>query len=120
MARSRHHGRAGAVLLEVMIALTVLATVGGTAAWMCSEAIRAVGRAHAAEAEIRAAQRFMAAVSLWPREDLDRHLGDSPQGSWRLRVDRVRPDLYEVSLADTATGRVLLGTALFRPETPVQ
>lgn len=110
--------RPGAVLLEIMIALAVLATVGGTSAWMCSEAIRAVSRAHAAEVEIRGANRLLIAVSLWPREDLDRHLGDTPQGPWRLRVDRVQPDLYEVTLADTATGRVLLGTALFREEIP--
>lgn len=111
-------GRTGAVLLEVMVALAVFAMLGGTAAWMGSEAIRDVGRAHAAEVEIRRAHRLLVAVSLWPREDLDRHLGDTPQGPWRLRVDRVQPDLYEVMLTDTVTGRVLLGTALFREETP--
>jgi hypothetical protein len=97
-----------------MVALAVLASVGGTAAWMCSESIRAVVRARTAEAEVLRAQRFMAAVSLWPREDLDRHLGASPQGPWELRVHRVKPNLYEISLADTATGAVVLSTALFR------
>lgn len=109
--------RPGGILLEAMVALAVLATVGGTAAWMCSEAIRTVIRAHAAEDEIRNANRLLAAVSLWPREDLDRHLGDTRQGSWRMRVDRPLPNLYEVVLTDSATGRVVLGTALFREET---
>ena len=120
MARSRWSSPPGAVLLEVMVALTVLATVGGTAAWMCSESIRTVVRAHAVESEVRQAERFMAAVSLWPREDLDRHLGSSPQGAWRLYVDRVRPDLYEVALVDTTSEWVLLSTALLRREVPLR
>ncbi len=116
MIRKLRSRRPGAVLLEVMVALAVLATVGGTAAWMCSESIRAVGRAHAAEAEIRRAQRFLSAVSLWPREDLDRHLGGTAQGPWRLHVERVRPDLYEIALTDTASSRALLESALYRVE----
>lgn len=114
MIGTRRSGRPGAVLLEVMVALAVLATVGGTAAWMCSESIRAVGRAHTAEAEIREAQRFLSAVSLWPRDDLDRRLGATSQGPWQLHIERVRPDLYEIALTDGASGRVLLESALYR------
>jgi type II secretory pathway component PulJ len=116
------HGsrRQGAVLLEVIVALAVLAMVGSSAAWMCSEALRAVSHAHAAEAGMRAAERLMVAVSLWPTEDLDRHLGSTRQGPWRLLVLRPRPNLYEVTLTDTVAGGVLLSTALWRQETPLQ
>lgn len=114
-SRARH--RAGAILLEVMAGLAVLAMVGSTAAWMCSEAIRLVRAAREAELETRNASRLLSAVSLWPAEDLDRHLGSTPQGPWRLHVNRLRPDLYEVAVTDTVHGRVLLRTALFRPDT---
>jgi type II secretory pathway pseudopilin PulG len=107
----------GAVLIEAVVALTVLATVGSAAAWMASESLRAVERAWAREADTRAAARLLAAVSLWPRADLDRHLGASAQGPWRLRIDRPRPTLYVVSLADSAGGDPLLETSLFREET---
>ena len=108
--------RRGAVLLEALLALAVLGTVGSAAAWMASEAIRAVGRVHEEEARVRAATRLLSAVSLWPREDLDRHLGWRAQGSWRMRIDRSHVTLYEVTLADSATGKVLLRTSLFREE----
>lgn len=107
----------GAVLIEAVVALTVLAVVGSAAAWMASESFRAVDRAWAREADTRAAARLLAAVSLWPRADLDRHLGSTAQGPWRLRIDRPRLTLYVVSLTDSAGGDPLLQTSLFREET---
>jgi|ERR1041385_1364296 type II secretory pathway pseudopilin PulG len=116
MRKQRLNDRAGAVLLEALVALAVLATVGSAAAWTASESIRAVGRAHEAEARVRLASRLLTAASLWQREDLDRHLGAKTQGPLRMRIDRPRTTLYEVSLMDGVTGRVLLRTSLLRPE----
>ena len=104
------------MLLEALVALAVLATVGSVAAWTATESIRAVGRARDAEARVRLAGRLLTAVSLWPREDLDRHLGSRAQGSLRMQVDRPHPTLYGVSLLDGATGAVLLRTSLYRQE----
>lgn len=120
MSRPYQSRRSGAVLLEVLVALAVLAMVGSSAAWMCSEAMRGVSQAQATEAEMHHVERLMVAVSLWPREDLDRHLGSTRQGPWRLRVFRVRLNLYEVTLTDTATSSALLSTALWRQETSRQ
>src|SRR5213593_2051403 len=109
--------RRGAMLLEALVALAVLATVGSAAAWTASENLRTVARVYEDEARLRSASHLLTAVSLWPREDLDRHLGSRAQGPWRLRIDRPRPTLYDVSLADTATGKVLLRTSLVRVAT---
>ena len=114
--RKRPGDRRGAVLLEALIALAVLATIGSAAAWSASEAMRAVGHVHEEEMRVRSAARLLTATSLWPRADLDRHLGSRGQGPWRMRIDRPRSSLYEVSLTDTLTGRVLLRTSLWRPE----
>jgi type II secretory pathway pseudopilin PulG len=108
--------RGGAVLLEALVALALLATLGSAAAWTVSESIRAVSRVHEAEARVRLAARLLTAASLWPREDLDRHLGSRVQGSLRMRIDRPHVTLYDVSLMDGATGRVLLRTSLYRRE----
>ena len=71
-----------------------------------------------AEGAMRAANALFDAVSLWSRDDLDRHLGNRPQGAWLMRVDRPAPTLYVATLTDTATHVELLRTSLFRPETP--
>jgi len=106
--------RSGAVLLEAMVALAVLGAIASTAAWQTAELLNAVSRIRTAEENIRAAQRLLTAVSLWPREDLDRHLGNGPQGPWMMYVERVGDDIYEVVLRDTVSERPVLRTALLR------
>lgn len=108
--------RSGAALLEVLVALTILASAAASIVIAASERARAVERARETDASLRAASAFLDAVSLWPREDLDRRIGDRAQGSWRLRIGRPVPALYTVLLVDTATGHPLLSTSLFRPE----
>jgi type II secretory pathway pseudopilin PulG len=116
--RRDKRARGGIVLLEALVALVILATAGATIVTMVAESAHAVHRVRAAEEEMRAANAFFAAVSLWSREDLDRHLGDRAQGVWLMRVDRPTPTLYITTLTDTATHRELLRTSLYRPESP--
>jgi type II secretory pathway pseudopilin PulG len=106
---------AGAALLEVIVAMTILATAGTAALATANQVAHTIELARAAEAEMRAASAFLEAVSLWTREDLDRRLGEREQGRWRLRIDRPVPVLYVVVLRDTL-GHELLRTALHRPE----
>jgi type II secretory pathway pseudopilin PulG len=110
--------RRGAVLLEVVIAMVVLAVAGTSAVVMVAQSADAVRRARAADVQVREASAFLHAVALWPREDLDRRLGDREQGDWRLRILRPAPTLYEVTLTDGTGGRVILRTALHRPAAP--
>jgi type II secretory pathway pseudopilin PulG len=111
------NGDAGAVLLEVIVALALLASAGLAAVSMAAEAAEAVSRAREAEVRTAEASRFMDAVSLWTRADLDRRLGERRQGPFILRLDRPDPELYTTALADSASGRVLLATSLFRRDT---
>jgi hypothetical protein len=114
----RSHSRSGAVLLEAMAALVILSVAGTAAVTLVSQSADAVRRARAAEVEARAADDFFQAVSLWTREDLDRRLGERPQGDWRLRIQRPTPTLYEVVLVDSAATREILRTSVHRPEPP--
>jgi type II secretory pathway pseudopilin PulG len=106
--------RRGAALLEALIAMTIFALVAATIVGFASESSGAVRRARTAEAELRRASALLDAVALWPREDLDRHLGDRPQGPWRLIIDRPARQLYSIVLTDSTRRRELLRTALFR------
>lgn len=104
------------MLLEALLALVILATAGAATVTMVAEAAHDVQRIQDAEKNLRAASSFLDVVSLWSRDDLDRHLGNRMQGVWLMRVDRVTPTLYVASLADTATKAELLRTSLYRPE----
>jgi type II secretory pathway pseudopilin PulG len=120
---SRGRPRGGALLLEVIVALTVLVIAGGSALMVASQSAETLRRTEAADLNARQASAFLDAVALWPRADLDRHLGDRQEGRWILRINRRAPDIYLVSLAvplDSAgvprPGRDLFETALYRPD----
>jgi hypothetical protein len=108
-----------------MVALTILVVAGAWAVAMANQSADAIRRVRDADVETRRASGFLEAVALWPREDLDRHLGGRREGAWVLEVQRPTPSLYTVILCsapDSAHGRPfareLLRTALFRPEAP--
>ena len=117
--------RRGVVLLEALVALVIVATAVTAGVTLAAEATRAVDRVRARDAAVRRASAFLEAVALWPRPDLDRHLGDRPEGDWTLRVDRPMPTLYIVTLlpVDTVVAASdpagpLLVTSLYRPLDP--
>jgi hypothetical protein len=100
------------------VALVILTVAGTAAVTLVSQSADAVRRARVADVEMREASAFFHAVALWPREDLDRRLGERPQGRWKLIVQRPTATLYEVVLTDSAVTHELLRTTLFRPEPP--
>jgi type II secretory pathway pseudopilin PulG len=108
----------GAALLEALIALAVLVTAGTAIAALAVESGHAVEQARAADSDLRRADAFFNVVTLWPREDLNRHLGTREEGSWRLRIDRPTSTLYTLTLTDSLGKRILLRTAVYRPEAP--
>lgn len=106
------------VLVEVLAGLTILAVGATTMVALAAASLEAVSRADDADAGMRRADALLQAVALWPRADLDRHLGNRSEGAWRMRVERPATTLYSVTLTDTLTGRVMLHTSLFRAEEP--
>jgi len=110
--------RCGMVLLEVIVALTILSVGATTMVALAASSLDSVSRAEAREAETRKASALLEDVSLWPRADLDRHLGDRAEGPWDLRIDRPVPTLYTVALRDTANHVLLLATSVYRAEVP--
>ena len=112
----RRKARGGVILLETLVALAILGTAGAALAALAVASTDAVRRAQQRDDDVRRAAAFLDIVALWPREDLDRHLGTHPQGEWRLDVQRVSPAMYTIAIADSGDTRPLLRTALYRAE----
>ena len=115
-ARSVLGARNGAVLFEVLIALTILATAAASVVAFANDAARVVRHVRETEAELRRASALLDAVVLWPREDLERHLGSRAEGPWRLQITRLTTTLYSAALTDSTGARELLRAAVYRPE----
>lgn len=107
--------RTGAALLEAIVAMTILAAVATTVVAIALESGRALARARETENEMRTASALLDAVALWPRADLDRHLGTRVQGPWLMDVNRATATLYDIVIADSASRREILRTELYRP-----
>lgn len=111
--------RSGVTLLEVIVALTILAMAGMSITASVRVSFDSVERAHAVDREIRSASAFLDAVTLWSRTELDQRLGERRQGAWSLRIDRTTETLYVLTLSDSAH-RQLFRTSLFRAAASVQ
>ena len=102
------------VLLEVIVALTIFMIAGLSAAVWVQQTLLTVDHARDAVVEVSAASRYMDRMALWPREDLDRHLGARREGPWIVVMDRLTPTIYSVAISDSGTEQALLRTWLYR------
>jgi len=109
--------RSGVALLEVIVALTIIAICGVTATAMVHQTFSSIESARRVDHELRRANAFLALVTLWPREDLERRLGSHSQGDWVLQIDHPSPSLYRVALYDSTRAHLLLESAIFAPDT---
>lgn len=114
-------GRSGAVLLEVIIAMTIFAIASTTTLVRAAQARHVVVLARASEDRLNAASAFLDHVVLWSREDCDRHLGAHPQGRWLLDIEHPEATLYTVTVLDGKSHEKLLNTVVYRdtPHTPI-
>jgi hypothetical protein len=106
------------VLLEVLVALMVLAASGFTLAELVGSGLRSEADARAREGALATEERVFTALCLLGRGDLDRRLGRHRLGEFVTDVGRPERSLYRIALADTIAPEVdALVTVVYRPET---
>jgi hypothetical protein len=98
-----------------MIALTIAGIASITMLGALRDATHSLALLETRRLTLRDAERFLVAVSLWPRADLERRLGTRPQGPYLLTITMTTGTLFEIGLADRATRAPLLSTVLYRP-----
>ena len=105
--------RRGVVLLEALVALTVVALVFPS---LMTEvrALELVRRKVALHNQrLREADRLLQSVSLWSTAELDRHLGARPQGAWVLDVRRDVAGWYAIAVREgSPRGRIWFATVV--------
>ena len=110
-------GERGIVLLEVLVALVILATAGASLVALVSDAIHVVDGARARELEYRGAEGVMSRLALRDRKGLDIRLGRRFEGRFVTDVQRPLPGLYRLAVSDSLVpSEALLVTIVHRPE----
>jgi type II secretory pathway component PulJ len=110
-------GERGVALLEVIVALAILASAGTALIGLLGQALQAESELRDRERALRAAERVLTATTLLTRTDLDRRLGRHPIGELLLEVQRLRPTLYRLAVSlGSAPAVEMLVTVVYRPE----
>lgn len=106
----------GFALLEALVALSLITTVGVSVVVLGQTALGAEQRAADEEARYDDADRLLTAVSLLRRGELDQRLGTHEVGAFAVTIERPELTLYRLSLARlSAAERSLLVTVVYRP-----
>ena len=109
----------GIVLLEVLIALVILATAGASLVALVADAIHSVDGARARELQYHGAEGVMARLVLRDRKGLDIRLGQRIEGSFLTDVQRPQPGLYRLAVSDSLAPTVeMFVTIVHRSEAP--
>jgi hypothetical protein len=103
----------GAVLLEAVVALTILMAAGVSVVSLLGASLASEAGLVRREAEQRDLDRVLAAMTLLGRPDLDRRLGRHVAGELVVEVQRPESTLYR--LAVSRPGTEALVTVVYRP-----
>jgi hypothetical protein len=115
--RHRRQARRGAVLLEAMIAITMIAIAGVGMVTYLGQTIESIRQVHDRDRATRAASRELDHLSLLRSAQLGVRVGRTRIGCCELVVEAVTPVLYRLALADTMTGAFILETSVYASDT---
>lgn len=117
MRRRRAINHGGAALIEVLVALVLLATAGTALVTFVGQTSHTLRRLRDEERLTRLASAELDRLILWDRAAIMRHVGRSAAGAWVLTVRQSTPELFDVSIARSDTSAILLRTSIYRPDT---
>lgn len=108
--------RDGAVLVEALVALTIITLVGVTALGLVAESISAHERLVLREVELEVAESLVIQMSLLDGAALTQRLGVREAGSYLIWVDRPEPNLFRVGISPVNRPEAELLATLFHRE----
>jgi hypothetical protein len=110
--------RDGTVLLEVMVAMALIALTSLAVVGSLGEAARVLAEYRDREHALDRASRTIALYTLMTGPELDQRLGSRPVRGLLVSVQRPEPALYRIAVSDSlAPSRELLATVVFRKAT---
>jgi len=106
----------GVALLEVLVAIVILATAGIALIELVGAGMRAERDARAREATLFTEERLLAALTLLRRHELDQRIGRRVIGEFVVDVQRPESTLYRIALRQHQSSAEDLVTVVYRPE----
>ena len=111
-SRTRH----GSALIDVLLALTLLAISGTAIVSLLGQTSRSMRDALESERLARRASQQLDWLAIATRADLTARLGRTNMRGWRVDIRGESPFLFDVTIASSDTSAPLLRTVLYRPD----
>jgi Tfp pilus assembly protein PilV len=108
--------RTGSTLIEVLIAVVVLATAGTALVTMLGQTQRTMRDVSVTERTVMDASDQLARLLVLDRASLATRAGRFNTAGWTIEIVQVSSKLYDVSIAASDTAAPLLRTTLYRPD----
>lgn len=107
----------GVVLLEVLVAVVILATAGIGLVELVGSGLRAERDARLRESTLASEERLLSALTLLKRTELDQRVGRRQVGEFIVDVQRPERTLYRIGLLQEQSPQVEdLVTVVYRAE----
>ena len=107
----------GVVLLEVVVAVVILATAGIGLVELVGSGLRAERDARLREGTLATEERLLSALTLLNRKELDQRIGRRQIGEFIVDVQRPERTLYRIALLQESSPQVEdLVTVIYRRE----
>jgi len=107
----------GVVLLEVLVAVMILATAGIGLVELVGSGLRAERDARQRESTLASEERLLSALTLLNRRELDQRLGRRRIGEFIVDVQRPEQTLYRIALLQEQSRQIEdLVTVVYRAE----
>ncbi len=107
----------GVVLLEVLVAVVILATAGIGLVELLGSGLRAEHDARLREATLATEERLLSALTLLTRAEFDQRIGRRQLGEFVVDVQRPERTLYRIAVIQTQSLQVEdLVTVVYRAE----
>jgi len=109
-----NQGRRGVILLDIILGTTLLVIAGVAFATLLWQNVSTVDQLRRREREIAGASEHLERMAaLWSAPDFAAHRGTFSTDAYVASIDELAPSLYRVSIADSASGVVLLRTTIY-------
>ena len=99
-------GDRGVALLEVLVALVILAMAGVELAELVGSGLQAEWDARQRETRLATEERLLSALTLLNRRELDQRIGRREIGEFIVDVQRPEPMLYRIALLQQQSPQV--------------
>ena len=112
----RAERRRGSALVEVLVALGVLAVGGAALVTLLGQTGRTMRTTHETERRTAQASAVLRRFEAMDRAALVQVIGQRDVTGLRAQISEASPDLFEVAVAESDTSPLLLRTTLYRPD----